>query len=100
MQDSVNKFIKDSLLAFREDLEDFKRHNWVMQPHPAQAVTVVGSIKWCEATQGNLSLTEDIEENMQAWLAENISQLEELTKLVSRSDLNPIQRGAIVALIT
>jgi hypothetical protein len=34
------------------------------------------------------------------WMGENVNQLEELTKLVRRSDLTVIKRLAVVALIT
>jgi dynein heavy chain len=51
MQNSVNKFLKEAVQNFKDDNEEFKRHEWVMHPsHTAQAVSVVGSIKWCEMT--------------------------------------------------
>ncbi len=40
---AVKKFIKDAHFAFKEE-EDFKRHKWVMEDHPAQAICVVASI--------------------------------------------------------
>ena len=32
---AVKKFIKDARMAFKEDNEDFKRCNWVLENHPA-----------------------------------------------------------------
>jgi len=34
MMFAVKRFIKDAHLAFKEE-DDFKRHNWVMEDHPA-----------------------------------------------------------------
>ena len=30
MIESVKRFIKEAVLGFKEDAEDFKRHEWVM----------------------------------------------------------------------
>jgi hypothetical protein len=43
MRKAVAKFIKTGIDAFKDD-EEFKRHLWVLEDHPAQAISVVGSI--------------------------------------------------------
>ena len=35
MENAVKKLITDAHKAFREENEDFKRHNWVMEDHKA-----------------------------------------------------------------
>ncbi len=97
---AVFKFIKEAHMAYREENEDFKRHQWVLEKHPAQAVCVVGSIYWCGQTEALLKSEDDIAEGMEWWFNENVSQLEELTKIVSRTDIDPRKRKAVVALIT
>jgi dynein heavy chain len=32
MQNSVNKFLKEAVQNFKDDSEEFKRHEWVMHP--------------------------------------------------------------------
>ena len=83
----MKKFIKDAHYAYKED-EDFKRHSWVMEDHPAQAICVVASINWCGATENLLKDEDDVSEGLAWWFSENVKQLEELTKIVSRSDLD------------
>lgn len=87
MMQSVKKFIKDAHYAYRED-EEFKRHGWVMEDHPAQAICVVASINWCGATENLLKDEDDVSDGLAWWYSENVKQLEELTKIVSRSDLD------------
>ena len=43
---------------------------------------------------------DDVKEGLEYWYTENVHQLEELTKIVSRIDLDPKKRKAVVALIT
>ena len=99
MIDYVKKFIKDGHYAYKED-EDFKRHNWVMEDHPAQAICVVGSIMWCITTENLLKSEEDLSDSLEWWFNENVTQLTELTKIVSRGDIDGRKRKAVVALIT
>ncbi len=99
MTDSVERFIHKSYVAFKED-EDFKRHLWVMEDHPAQGICVAASLKWCETTETMLKEEDDIKENLEWWYTENVKQLTELTKIVSNPELDQIKRKAVVALIT
>jgi hypothetical protein len=74
MQNTVNKFLKEAFINFKDDGEEFKRHEWVMNPsHTAQAVSVIGSIKWCDMTQNILGDKEDQEDQMVWWMTENIN---------------------------
>jgi hypothetical protein len=43
---------------------------------------------------------EDVREGLEFWFTENVNELTELTKIVSRSDLDSKKRKAVVALIT
>ena len=97
---AVKKFVKDAHNAYKEDNEEFKRHNWVLEEHPAQAICVVGSILWCLSTETLLKSEDDVYEGLEWWYSENVGQLTELTKIVSRPDLEGKKRKAIVALIT
>ena len=42
----------------------------------------------------------EVQEGLEWWLSENVNQLTELTKIVSRTDLSDRKRRAVVALIT
>ena len=88
MEASVKKFIIDAHKAFREENEDFKRHNWVMEDHKAEAICVVASIIWCFTTENYLRDEDEVRENLEYWFQDNVKQLTELTKIVSRSDLD------------
>lgn len=101
MIDAVKKFIKEAVAGFKEDQEDFKRHEWVMdEAYPAQAVCTVASIMWCSSTEVMLKGEEDVREGMEWWFQENITMLMELTKIVSRPDIDSRKRKTVVALIT
>ena len=100
MRMGVAKFIKTANDAYKDDNEDFKRSHWVMEDHPAQAVCVVGSIMWCMSTEFSLKNEDEVRESLDWWYNENVSQLEELTKIVCRQDIVPKKRKAVVALIT
>lgn len=100
MKLSVKRFIKQGIDAFKDDQEDFKRSLWVMEDHPAQAICVVASIMWCTSTEFTLKSEEDVRDSLEWWYSENVNQLQELTKLVSRQDISAKKRKAVVALIT
>ncbi len=70
----VRRSIKDAKAAFREDSEDFKRHEWVLDDYPAQAIAIVSSIGWCHLTEQILKQETDEEtiEGLDWWHNENI----------------------------
>ena len=100
MQKTVQRFIKNALDKHDAEQEDKNRVDWCMDDHPAQSIIVVGSIAWTRTTECMLSEDEDIIEGLEWWLGENISQLQGLTKVVARTDLDDRKRKAVVALIT
>jgi hypothetical protein len=69
---SVKRFIRDAHAAFKED-EEFKRHKWVLEDHPAQSICVVGSIMWCGTTEALLKSEDDVSDGMEWWAGENVN---------------------------
>lgn len=100
MVDAVKNFMKEAVKEYKED-EDFKRHDWVMNESlPAQAICTVSSIMWCSSTELMLKDEDDVREGLEWWFQENITMLKELTKIVSRPDIDSRKRKTVVALIT
>ncbi len=101
MIEGVKSFIKDAVKGYKEENEDFKRHDWVMDENfPAQAICTVSSIMWCSSTELMLKDGEDVKEGLEWWYHENITMLTELTKIVSRPEIDSRKRKTVVALIT
>ena len=98
----VKRSIKDAKSTYREDQEDFKRIDWVLEDYPAQSIALVASIAWCSTTEQILRSENDDEtlEGLDWWNAEIIKQLNELTKVISRTNIDAKKRRSIVALIT
>jgi hypothetical protein len=61
---------------------------------------VISSKAWCDETERHLTDNEYVRDDLEAWLSENVSQLTELTKIVSRSETEPNKRRTVVSLIT
>jgi hypothetical protein len=82
----VKRSTKDAKAAFRVESEDFKRHEWVLEDFPAQSISLVASIQWCTFTEQLLieETDEDTIEGLDWWLQENISQLNNLTKIITK----------------
>jgi dynein heavy chain len=55
---------------------------------------------WCSSTELMLKDGEEAKEGLEWWYHENINMLTELTKIVSRPDIDSIKRKTVVALIT
>lgn len=67
--------------------------------HHAQVVGAVSQVMWCRTTElalKNISITSS---GLKDWHKRLVMDLAELTALI-RSDLTPLQRSAIVALVT
>ena len=98
----VKRSTKDAKAAFRVESEDFKRHEWVLEDFPAQSISLVASIQWCTFTEQLLieETDEDTIEGLDWWLQENISQLNNLTKIITKQSLEVKKRRSIIALIT
>lgn len=60
---AVKKFIGHAHVNFKEE-EEFKRHKWVMEDHPAQGICVVASIQWCTFTENMLKEDDDVREGL------------------------------------
>ena len=73
-----------------------------MEDYPAQSISLVSSICWCSTTEQILQVDNDDEtlEGLDWWNAENVKQLAELTKIITKTNLELKKRRAIVALIT
>jgi len=100
MMQNVSKLIKRAYDKYDQEQEDFSRSGWVMGDHIAQAICVVGSLMWTWTTEQIFAGGVDIQDNLEWWLSENKKELKELTKIVSRRDLDDRKRKAVVALIT
>jgi hypothetical protein len=73
------------------------RTAWLLN-HSAQVVSTVNQIVWCRGVETSLR-DKDVDHTMQAYHQRLVSELHDLTTLV-RSDLQPLQRAVIVALVT
>jgi len=99
MKDAVKKFIEKALKD-HDETENLNRVEWVMGEHPAQAVCVVGSIVWCRTTEDWFEVEGDMQENLEIWLQDNVTNLKGLTQIVGKTDIDDRKRRAVVALIT
>jgi len=70
----VRKFIKEAVMDYKDDQEDFKRIEWIKnEKHPAQAICAVASVMWCSSTENYLNFEEDVMELMEIWYKENVN---------------------------
>jgi hypothetical protein len=78
---SVRRFIKEAQIMHKDDQEDFKRIQWIMDDWPAQAISIVSQIVWCGITETILKseTDEDSIEVLDWWLGENVKQIGEIT---------------------
>ena len=47
----VRRSIKDAKASYREDHEEFKRIDWILEDYLAQSISLVASIAWCNTTE-------------------------------------------------
>jgi len=73
-----------------------------MDDWPAQAISIVSQIVWCGITETILKseTDEDSIEGLDWWLGENIKQIGEITKLITRPELTQRKRKGMISLIT
>ena len=76
------------------------RKDWVLK-HPAQLVLMISQVYWCHDVENALNNenTENIEAILSSYKDQCIKQLEDLSVLV-RSDIQPLERRILTALIT
>lgn len=95
MELSVHKLMKAALLDYRED----RRNEWLVE-HPGQCVAAVAQMIWARQCEECLQdYGHDENHPLQPWYAQILVQLSDLTELV-RSELTPLQRKVVIALIT
>ena len=76
------------------------RKDWVLK-HPAQLVLMISQVYWCHDVENALNNenTENIEAILSSYKDQCVKQLEDLSVLV-RSDIQPLERRILTALIT
>jgi len=80
----------------REDRPE--RRGWIMQ-HPAQAIMTAVQVHWSFETEVALRNRNNERKSLEDWYKRQVRNLLELTSIV-RSNLSPLDRAKIVALIT
>jgi len=67
--------------------------------HKGQIVATVAQIMWCQQSESYIQDQGMNPLSLTDWYDVNVNQIEQLTTLV-RSDLKPLERKVIVALVT
>lgn len=93
MRQTLRKLTKQAFKTYTSQ----DRCEWILE-HPAQLSLSLSNVFWCQNIEAILSST-TTETQMKAFRSENVSQLAELTDLLSRK-LTALQRRVVVALVT
>ena len=100
MINTLTRKVKDALIDSGKETTD--RDEWVMR-HCGQAIAVVAMVNWTEQTEAAIGEMEDdpfAENPVISHLKEMQSQLNSLVALIRKTDINPIKRMILTALIT